>query len=425
MTSRELDPIAPRVRPADDNADAKDRPDRPLSPKKPSVEKVGLADIFPYYAGFSFDWACSVIEEAAAKSTARVLDPWNGSGTTTLAAQRLGCRGLGVDLNPVANIIARLRAGVDVESVTFISSPKKELEAGNTADNDPLGGWFTPDTTRRLRQWANHFQCEDPPTRSLGIVAMFRVVRELTKDFGGSNPTWTKRAKNSLELISSDQDELDYLILAEQKYIYDRLMSDRSSQSLSKIVTASACSLPIKKDSIDIIVTSPPYLTRIDYAAAYTRELALLGVNTLTNRKLRSELMGTTLIRKHRARDLIRGQIAEDLLSSISAHESKASSGYYLKQAEQYLGDLASGLNEITRVTRSGGVMFLVVQDSYYKDIHVKLADICMEELKVRGWEVLRQVPFTVQRTLTSLNRSARSYPKGRVSETVMTLCKI
>ncbi|MEN0068403.1 MAG: DNA methyltransferase [Myxococcota bacterium] len=35
-----------------------------------------------------------------------VLDPWNGSGTTSLVASALGGKSIGVDLNPFASLIA-------------------------------------------------------------------------------------------------------------------------------------------------------------------------------------------------------------------------------------------------------------------------------------------------------------------------------
>ncbi|MFF3603048.1 hypothetical protein [Streptomyces sp. NPDC002463] len=157
---------------------------------------------------------------------------------------------------------------------------------------------------------------------------------------------------------------------------------------------------------------------------AYTRELAVLGIDISRDRTLRSALMGTTLIRKAEAADLKLGPVATSMLEAISSHSSKASSGYYRKQAIQYLNDLGQGLNEITRVTRNGGFLHLVVQDSYYKDVPVRLADICVEESELRGWRLLRKDPYLVKRTLTSLNKAARNYKKADVSETVVTLRK-
>jgi hypothetical protein len=113
--------------------------------------------------------------------------------------------------------------------------------------------------------------------------------------------------------------------------------------------------------------------------------------------------------------------MAKDLVHRIATHRSYASGVYYLKQANQYFDDLTCSLDEITRVCAPGAFMTLVVQDSYYKDVPVRLGDICLDEAELRGWEYVAKKPFEVRRSLTTLNTSAKLYPKGKVSENVIT----
>lgn len=134
--------------------------------------------------------------------------------------------------------------------------------------------------------------------------------------------------------------------------------------------------------------------------------------------------MGTTLIRPARDETMEYGPLASELISRISSHSSKASTGYYLKQAQQYLDDLVCSFDELTRVSKKHAIMTLVVQDSYYKEIPIRLAEICAEEAERRGWRFMRWDPTEVTRHLTQLNTAARAYPKGRVDETVVTLRK-
>ncbi|WP_159056506.1 DNA methyltransferase [Streptomyces yokosukanensis] len=243
----------------------------------------------------------------------------------------------------------------------------------------------------------------------------------MTERFEGSNPTWVKRAKSDDELLDISPDDLDSLILAEQEDLWGRLMSAPRGAGRTSIVTASSDRLPIADDSVDLILTSPPYLTRIDYGVAYCRELAVLGIDVLSNRDLRADLMGTTLIRGDAASQFKPGKIACDLMHRVSSHSSKASGGYYLKQTRQYLRDLSAGFDEMTRVVKPGGTLCMVVQDSYYKDEPVPLADICIDEAEVRGWGLVLNEQFPVKRTLTTLNKSAREYKKAQVSESVIT----
>ncbi|MER7919466.1 MULTISPECIES: DNA methyltransferase [unclassified Streptomyces] len=394
-----------------------------LSPKRPAVETAGLADVFPYYAGFSFDWACHQLarHETEQRRGATVLDPWNGSGTTTLAAQSLGFNAIGLDLNPVANVIAKLRAQ-NYSQAEKIRRPHARIDV--CLDDDPLEAWLSESTVRRIRQWFEAGKATGGPARDLLIVSLFRAIRETTKRFEGSNPTWVKRAKDHAEKVSISNEEIDATIERHVDFVSSRVEA-KSLLRPACIITADSREMPVAANSVDVIVTSPPYLTRIDYAVAYSRELALLGVNISSDRSLREGLMGTTLIRRQGELSIEFGKVGANLLSHIQKHDSKASSGYYLKQAQQYLADLTAGLDEITRVARNSATVHLVVQDSFYKDVHVPLADICIDEAAMRGW-VLNNEPerFPVRRTLTSLNKSARTYKKGDVAESVLTFSR-
>lgn len=393
-----------------------------LTPKRPQTETAGLADTFPYYAGFSFEWARRYLREYCTQASEVILDPWNGSGTTTLAARILGKSSIGVDLNPVANIAAQFRS-LAIES--YAASVVRPPPAADTSlyRADPLLAWFDLSTASRLRLWANAVAVGAEQGRLLGRIALFRVVRNATRSFQGSNPTWVRRISPDREAISISSSDLDELIVAEQAFLAERVASTHGVLKASTaIVRSSATRLPVRSDSVSHVLTSPPYLTRIDYAASYARELAVLGIDILKNREMRSGLMGTTLIRPPATPAIRDGSIASRLLTAIQNHDSKASGGYYFKQANQYLGDLTMSLQEISRVCSVGATATFVVQDSYYKDIPIRLADICEEEASHQGWSTLLKQPYEVRRTLTSLNTAARAYPKGSVSETVLTV---
>ena len=394
-----------------------------LSPKRPSVSTAGLADLFPYYAGFSYEWARNLLNGIEPSRNLLVLDPWNGSGTTTIAAQSKGLKAIGADLNPVANIVARLRTSRTNEAHGELEPPTTD----NTqfSDSDPLCAWFAPASAARLRQWSQYARTKAAPESVACLVALFRLARSATDGFHVSNPTWVRRRRLGEDLVTFDLEELEYLITKEYQYVRKRISEESDYDPSTHVIRSSADCLPIRDQTVGLIVTSPPYFTRIDYAVAYSRELAVLGIDITKDRSLRSRLMGTTLIRPSVSARPQMTSMARDLIRDINSHPSKASSGYYVKQARQYLTDLTSGLDELTRVTRKHGLLHMVVQDSYYKDIHVALADICIAELQARGWILETREDFPVKRILTSLNRSAQSYSKGKVIESTMSLRRL
>jgi tRNA G10 N-methylase Trm11 len=216
------------------------------------------------------------------------------------------------------------------------------------------------------------------------------------------------------------------MLVDDQRALLQRLIDWAPPRQGICLLTASASRLPLADESVDTILASPPYLTRIDYAAAYARELAIMGFDIARDRTLRETLMGTTLIRSsdHNHNGSSYGPLALSLVRQVGEHESKASAGYYLKQVRQYLDDLAASLREISRVAKMGAMMTLVVQDSYYKDIHIPLAQICIEQAEKQGWNLNSLAPKEVSRILTHMNTAARKYPKGRVNESVVVLKK-
>lgn len=393
-----------------------------LSPKRPSDEVVGLGDIFPYYAGFSFEWAQAKLKSHISNHSVVVLDPWNGSGTTTLAAQSSNLAAIGVDLNPIANLVAQLRAGV--ASGAHPCPPPPQITQAKRNITDPLGAWLSPATVTRVRQWTAIIDDLPQADSCLLYVSLFRAIRNLTKRFEGSNPTWVRRASTEDELVDVDLHELDQMIVGQQDVILRRIADQQTPTIPAKFIRGTSTKLPFADETIDFLLTSPPYLTRIDYAVAYSRELAITGVDTSVDRGLRHNLMGTTLTRPSSTTSPNYGPLAQDLIRRVTEHPSHASATYYLKQFNQYLDDLLRSLAEVSRIAKNDATMIMVIQDSYYKEVPVRLADICAEEAERLGWKVIASEPFEVSRILTAVNTAAKAYPKSTVAETVLTMMR-
>ena len=62
------------------------------------------------------------------------------------------------------------------------------------------------------------------------------------------------------------------------------------------IALGSSAHLPLDTSSIDAVITSPPYCTRIDYVIATLPELAILGLRPDELKGLRDKMIGTPTI---------------------------------------------------------------------------------------------------------------------------------
>jgi DNA modification methylase len=189
----------------------------------------------------------------------------------------------------------------------------------------------------------------------------------------------------------------------------------------SIIRVRSSNNLQIEDETVDYIITSPPYCTRIDYAVTTKVELAVLGFPASNFKSLRNHMIGTTTIYCSECEIMEKwGNEISVLLSKIKNHPSYASSNYYFKTYWQYFNDSYSSLCELNRVLKKDGYAVIVVQDSYYKEIHIDLAKIFNEMAYNLGWKRVDTIDFTKNQSIVTIN--TRSHPFGKDSKRVETV---
>ena len=424
-------------------------------PKRSSDNEFAGGETYSYYAGYSLRFAEQMLANLPLDADALILDPWNGSGTTTVAATRVGFRSVGFDLNPVMVVVARARmlGHATLPSVLPIWEKIKSETIKRThfppGAADPLCDWLTDGGIRNFRAIEESIKghlVQKPPNPTSGVfdvhqlsdvaaffyVALFRVAKRLTTSFTTSNPTWVRRSRSSSERIPVALDQLLSLMEIELK----SALNSRDGLSLSagpKFVEAhvSLCnseSLSLEGDSVDVVLTSPPYCTRIDYAVATSIELAVLGYQRRTTfTDLRDSLMGTTTVPKSLPKlEKSLGRTCARLLRDIGKHESVASDTYYLKNHLRYFVSLRQSLAEVARVLKPQGIATFVVQDSAYKELHNDLPMILSEMCEGLGLFEFQRDDFSTGISLSSINTRSRRYkPKGfKPTESVISFYK-
>jgi DNA modification methylase len=405
------------------------------NPKSKRSDGRGRAHWYPYYAGYSPEFVSDVLAEMSLGPDALVLDPWNGSGTTTTVCSINGVRSTGYDLNPSMIVVAKARlldsntsASLQPLLATIVNVAKS---TGTRRKYDPLTAWFNPGTADRLRALELAIQgvlAERPvttPTSMVDVgglsslaafyyVLLFRFVRSTLRSMNTSNPTWLKSGALPDEKVSLSWADIAQGLLSDLQRI--RLLD--SSNELPRRYAAATLSvadsrnIPLGDGAVDAVITSPPYCTRIDYAVATRAELAVLNATHDDSFiELRRQMLGTTLTNQNEdaSLDLVTGR-ARTLLEAIRSHTSKASAGYYFNTFSDYFQKLDSSLRQIGRVVKPGGFASLVVQDSSYKDLHIDLAQIVSESLETHGFIATSRWDFPVARSLRQIHARAKSH---------------
>lgn len=403
---------------------------------------AGQASYYSYYAGYTSDFAKSMVTYLDPVNGKPVLDPWNGAGTTTAACAELGCAAIGSDLNPVMVVVAkgRLLSARTTPSIhalarKIVATAQEELDPSN----DPLAIWFSDEGVRALRRLerstnnalVGSLACPASPQDWSDLacffyIGLFNVVRACLKPFRTSNPTWVKRPRHKNSKIDLTFSQVSDLFILEMCSLSASLAESAVGMSEHgnsiEVKMASSTALALSDKSIGAVLTSPPYCTRIDYAIATAGELSVLGAAAGNDfDAVRRSLMGSSTVNAVAEEALPWGDTCLKFLDDMWNHQSKASQTYYYRSHCQYFEALFKSIGEIGRVLDVKGRCALVVQNSYYKEILNDLPQICIEMGESQGLKFIDGLEFYVRSSMARQNPRAMKYsPSRREAEEVL-----
>lgn len=225
----------------------------------------------------------------------KVLDPFNGSGNTTMMAAIRNREGYGCDLNPLSCMIARAKVrDYDVEKLNshfydFLSSIQKDMDKMKNTDIKKDGhtkeiqgkkveipsfpdkyDWFIPEIVNQIGLLNNRInQVEDKKLRCFYKVNMSAILKRVCRSqedytFIGDNMLPTSES-NSLVPDNSNEDVLKHFKNKVEKNISRVEKTIEENPNIPDV----RCGDFRKKTTLtdmDMAVTSPPYACAVDYA---------------------------------------------------------------------------------------------------------------------------------------------------------------
>jgi len=337
-----------------------------------TVRDVDPRKSHPFPARMPLELAKLLIEHLAVPGGV-VLDPMAGSGTTAVAARRLGRIGLAFDLDPLAVVLGRVAtATLDLETargahdrILAHATAAAKNSAWRSSASTPaeekefLDYWFPKRSQRELFALADAIRGE----RDRAIAAFLWIV------FSSLVVAKSAGASYALDLAHTrphrDLDKQIVWPLEAWKTRFERLASGLAFQRpgdggpASRVWLGDARTMAVRNGTIDLIVTSPPYMRSnreaIDYLRAHKFSLVWMGYDLGKLRQLRGAAIGT--VRGLYSADGLPAPIESDLLRRISVPSRSA-------KMRRYLSDLHAVLRETHRVLKPGAVAVFALGSS-------------------------------------------------------------
>lgn len=348
---------------------------------------------------------CAKVPEGAL-----VVDPMAGSGTTLHAAVEHGCTAIGVDVDPLAVLLSRVRiSNLDIDHFDSVSSSIAESKSTckdsyrvRSIDDDPptrtyVNYWFASDQQRGLRQILSAIDAEeDWAVRNALLVCFSRLI--ITKDRGASLGRDVSHSRPHKVMEENDFDVFAKFRIAARKV--SKYLRSRSVRGVGVVSLGDARSLLLPDAVADLAITSPPYLNAIDYLRGHRLSLVWLGYTVAQIRAMRSTSMGA----ERRASPFVEESVPA-LRDAIGGYKELASR--YQGMVDRYLLDLLSVFSELHRVVRHGGRVTSEVGNSMLRGSFLRNDEAARCAAEVYG--------------LMLVDRTERALPENRRYLPIMT----
>ncbi len=355
----------------------------------------------------------------------QVLDPMCGSGTVARAAVEAGHRCVGMDVDPLAVLMAR--AWTTPVDLPRIHGAAEELvrDAKALADREIerptdsatvrfISYWFAPRQEAELARLATALRRREEPVRNVLAVALSRII--ISKEMMASLARDTSHSRPHKVADSNDFDvHVGFLRSARQ--VAARLDPGRI-KGRADIRRADARSLDDVEDaSVDLALTSPPYLNAIDYLRGHRLALVWLGYGVGALRAVRADSVGTE-------RALPETE-APDVARFVRDAEDSTLASRHRGWIRRYAFDMTAVLRQLRRVVKRSGRVVLVLGNSFLRGATIDNASLVESLARDIGFETRsrqeREIP--ARRRYLPPPGAGRSALDSRMrTETVLTL---
>ena len=356
-----------------------------------------------------------------------ILDPMCGSGTVLSVALERGHNAIGVDIDPLAVMMSRVTVSHIVPSELSdvgqrVRAATKTIQHTRPWRNDEetqkfVEFWFAKNQIRDLVALTSAIDAVEDQSLKLALqVALSRII--VTK-----SPQASLAADTSHSRPHRVQYESDYNVLAgfdRSVTQLVRMLERRNHSGIGSVSLGDARVLDSVEDaSVDLAVTSPPYLNALDYLRGHRLALVWFGYTIRELRVRRGSSIGAERNPGPECSDAATAMV--DVIEDKAADRSQLKRGMLERYAQDCLGFAA----QLRRTVRPGGKAVIVVGNSTLRGNYIRNDLITRMAMEQAGFVMAdryeREIPPS-SRYMAINAREGSAITKRMRTEVVLTM---
>lgn len=366
---------------------------------KPSQTNYLTHGYHRYPAKFIPQLASRLIQNYTNKNDI-ICDPFMGGGTTMVESLLSNRKGIGTDINEVAWLITKAKTtpiepsllDKEIKNLFFelnflepsYDKNQKRLIGQELLKVDLKNGridyWFKKETKEELAIILDRImkiKNEDVKyfllcgfsnilkTCSIWLMKSIKPTRDLNKEI----PSAYIIFKRQINMMRN-----------KNKFYYSAL-PDNVKSNLHKYLSirvGDARKVNIEDNRVNLVVTSPPYVTSYEYADIH--QLTVLWLNYAKNLEdFRKKFIGTSY---HADKKIdLNSDIAKETVSRLEKKSAKKS-----KEVATYFSEMNQSFEEMYRYLKTSGKACIVIGNTNFKGVDIPNAEVFVEQMTNLGF---------------------------------------
>jgi DNA modification methylase len=360
---------------------------------KTIYQALGRESVHPFPARMAAGIALQAMSDTT--ESIRVLDPMMGSGTVLAMARSQGHRGIGFDIDPLAVLISKVwTTAWDLREVRenandvlgraraiFRTLPRGEAYPSNADDETCVFSryWFDDYARRQLASLSRAIAAVDcQSTRDALWCAFSRLI--ITKQYGASLAMDLSHSRPHRAFERAQAKPFRRFLSSVERVLVNVI--DKKSPSRGpapSIRLGDARNLPLDSGSVDLVLTSPPYLNAIDYFRCSKFSLVWMGHSIAELRKLRANAVGT----EAGSDSTLDDDKVQWILDALNVRPSMGQR--HQRILGRYINDMHGAIREVARVLSRAGKAVYVVGENTLRGTYIRTSVLVSKLAEVSG----------------------------------------